>query len=162
MNILPANIKLIVAQGTTYRARFRPVSPSVPASYINGVWISTATGLPLNPSQVVPADLTGKGVRAAMRKNHNDATPAIAFNADNGNVFIDADPTTGLFGFDFTPETTSPLKATDEVYLTDPEDGSVISRCTKYVYDAEIFDLVTGEVTRPVSGQVVLIAEVTR
>lgn len=161
MNILPANIKLIVAQGTTYRARFRPVSPAVPAAFVNDQWISTATGLPLDPSQVVPADLTGKGVRAAMRKNHTDANPAIAFNADNGNVFIDPDPTTGLFGFDFTPATTSPLKATDEIYLSDDE-GSVISRCTKYVYDVEIFDLVTGEVTRPVSGQVILIAEVTR
>ena len=159
MNILPAIINLTVAQGTTYRARFRSVSPSVPASFINGIWIDTATGLQLDPALVVPTNLTGKSVRGAMRKKHSDAEAAITFNEANNNVFID--PATSIYGIDFTPALTTPLKATDLEIATD-DDGAVILRASKFVYDIEIFDVVTGEVTRPVNGQVTLTAEVTK
>lgn len=159
MNILPALVNLTVAQGTTYRARFRSVSPSVPASFVNGVWIDKATGLPLDPSLVVPANLTGKSIRGAMRKKHADALPLIAFNETSNNVFLDA--ATGIYGIDFTPALTSPLKATDIDFATD-ETGVVILRASKYVFDIEIFDAVTGEVTRPINGQITLTAEVSK
>jgi len=168
MNIQPAVYNPVIPQGVTVRLRFRSVSPSVPATYTNGKWIDDATGLELDPSLVVANDLTGKEVRAAVRRRHSEPTPAISFTEASGNVFLD--PLTGIYGIDFKPAATSALnsataashqKSPEFDYVVD-EAGAVVLRASKWVYDIEIFDPVTGEVSRPINGLITLTAEVTR
>ena len=167
MDFDPAQVNLKVAQGTHRRVRMRLVTPTVPADRINGVWTSRATGLPLTDAELNPYDFAGKTIRGAMRKKHTagasplTSTSGINFSADATPPTAGVGPEPGMFWILFTPETTSPLKATDYV-LEASESGAEILTASDWVYDGEVVDTATGEVGRLVYGQVVITAEVTK
>lgn len=168
MDFEPANINLKISQGTDRWVEMRLVTPAVPADLIGGKWVSRATGLELTESELNPYDFTGKDYFGAMRKKHSSGTTS-PITATNGlNFSSTANPPTARFGprqgdfaLFFGAEATRFLKANDYP-LEQDTDGDPILMASKWVYDSEVKDRVTGLVSRLCYGQVVLTAEVTK
>ena len=158
MKALPTILNIVVPQGTTYPVRLRWQNCVYATKVVDGVIVNALTGAPVPAGDLVAEDLAGCVIRGAMRKKHADPVPQISFSAAGNNVFLD--PATQIFGIDFLPLDTSPLKATDREYETS-DDGRVILRASDYFYDIEVVSP-SGDVTRAVHGVVTLVAEVSK
>lgn len=158
MKALPTVLNLTVPQGTNYPVRLRWQNCAYATRVVDGVIVNATTGAPVPAGDLIAEDLSGCVIRGAMRKKHTDPIPQIGFTAAGNNVFFD--PATQIFGIDFLPSDTSPLKATDREYEVS-DDGRVILRASDYFYDVEVVTA-SGDVTRAVHGVVTLVAEVAK
>lgn len=113
----PVKKDFTVPQGVTYPIKMR--------------WLDSTN---------TPISLSGATVRAQLRKQFEETTPAIDCTIANGKAFLEVD--TWFFGFTLLPEDTAAIEP------------------TTYFYD--ILVTLNGDVTRAMQGTISLTPRVTR
>ncbi len=137
----PAKLKLTIYQGATFRKRLRWSAYPYPVERIGGVLINKNTGLPADPADLQPVDLTGCTARMQVRAEVESPTALLTLTTENGGITLGG--------------------ATGVVDLLSAE-----SETAAMTWDGGLWDLEVvhpgGDVTRLAEGSISVSPEVTR
>lgn len=137
----PAKLKLTIYQGATFRRRLWWSAYPYPVVHVGGLLINKDTGLPADPADLQPIDLTGCTARLQVRAEVGSPTVLLTLTTENGGITLG-----GVSG------TVDLLSAPSETATMQWDGG---------VWDLEIVHP-GGDVTRLAEGTMSVSPEVTR